>query len=1003
MVASINFDVFWRDHGARRGAGELGGALDESAQRADKMKDAVKVGALAAGVAIAAMGKQSIDVANDIAESTSKISVVFGQSSKSVMDFADTSAESLGISKRSALEAAGTFGNLLVSLKLPQAEAAKMSTKMITLAADMASFNNASPEEALDAIRSGLMGETEPLQRFGVNMNDATLRTQALKMGLVKSVKEGLNPAVKAQAAYGLMLAQTGTAQGDFARTSGGLANQTRIAKARFEDLEGELGAALLPTVNKLMQGLTGLLGVLAENQKVIVPLVLGVTGLGAAIWTINKAAAAAAAAHAAWTVVMGANTAAAGLNTVALIRMVSVAKSAVATFGVLGVAVGAVWADEKLRQWSTASVSLNALSEGMKDVAGSGKLSAAELELFANKAKFFGDGVGTSAEALKKFGFQAHDALDQGWGARIARIDDMGKGQKNFEERTRSLDGALSSMVRDGNVDKAAAQMKLYEDAAVKAGVPLASLRHMFPQYASAVKASIPPVMEAEAAVIKHNTAVKKNVEALAADAAALLKTRGSENSYEAAVDDATKAIKDNGKTLDKHTEKGRANRTALDQIASSTLAWRDAAKEAGASQKRQTQITEQGRAELVKMGQRFGLSKKAAREYAREVLGIPKRVSSVISLSLKNGIPKTLYGVRVGGGSGSTRGGITFGMATGGPVRGGYGGHDDIPAMLTRDEHVWTKQEVAAAGGHGAMKVMRRGVLGLAEGGPVFAAQLGRGEAQIAAGTSSRIADRLLKIAQGAIGFNPSLNGALNFARAQVGKPYIWGGVGPRGYDCSGAMSALLNVVQGRNPYSRRFATGNFPAAGFIPGPGSFMIGSRRGNPGHMAGTINGVNVESSGSVGFHMGKSARGARNSMFTGLYHLRGYAKGGAVEGDAPFDLLDRGGDDYLGDAIRRVFLADRGGILRTGRAAVNLSGQDERVLTGAQTRQFDRLVRVHERGGPGPAATNTAVDYDRLGVSVAKAIAQSGLAVKMDGQVVGRIQGRQADLLGRGN
>lgn len=35
-------------------------------------------------------------------------------------------------------------------------------------------------------------------------------------------------------------------------------------------------------------------------------------------------------------------------------------------------------------------------------------------------------------------------------------------------------------------------------------------------------------------------------------------------------------------------------------------------------------------------------------------------------------------------------------------------------------------------------------------------------------------------------------SVNTALSFALAQVGKPYIWGGVGPTGYDCSGLLQA-------------------------------------------------------------------------------------------------------------------------------------------------------------------------------------------------------------------
>jgi hypothetical protein len=303
-------------------------------------------------------------------------------------------------------------------------------------------------------------------------------------------------------------------------------------------------------------------------------------------------------------------------------------------------------------------------------------------------------------------------------------------------------------------------------------------------------------------------------------------------------------------------------------------------------------------------------------------------------ISARFFNHLPKTLYGVRVGGGAGSSRGGITAAMATGGPVRGpGSGTSDDIPAMLSNNEHVWTSAEVNAAGGHGAVEAMRRSVLrGYANGGAVLTnlrdstnKAMGRGANELANVAAKAIAKSLTF--GGA--FNPGLIGGLNFAKAQAGKPYIWGGVGPRGYDCSGFMSAILNVVQGRSPYSRRFSTGTFPAAGFIPGPGAFMIGSRRGFPGHMAGTINGVNVESSGSVGAHFGRGARGARDSMFTGLYHLRGYARGGrVVDGDPPFDLLDRNGQAFAGGVLAKAILGgeqllDSGGWIPPGRSIVN--------------------------------------------------------------------------------
>lgn len=207
------------------------------------------LGAVFAGVKVAGFFKDSVTAASDLNESLSKTRVVFGASSKEVERFARTSATSLGLSRQAALEASATLGNLFVALKIGKAPAADMSTTMVKLAGDLASFNNVKPEEALEALRSGLVGETEPLRKFGVNLNDATLRQKALDLGLVKSTKDVLPPAAKAQAAYALILEQTKTAQGDFARTSGGLANQQRILTAQITNLKARLGGALLPVV----------------------------------------------------------------------------------------------------------------------------------------------------------------------------------------------------------------------------------------------------------------------------------------------------------------------------------------------------------------------------------------------------------------------------------------------------------------------------------------------------------------------------------------------------------------------------------------------------------------------------------------------------------------------------------------------------------------------------------------------------------------------------------
>jgi len=212
------------------------------------MKGFAPLAALGGGAAIVAGFRSAIEGASDLSESTSKVNVVFGEASASVLAFADDAAKGLGQSEAQALEATGTFGNLLRSVGLAEDDAAKFSTTMVTLASDLASFNNTSATEALDALRSGLVGETEPLKRFGVNMNEAVLKAKALELGLSDG-KAVLDSNAKAQAAYAVIMEQTSLAQGDFARTSGGLANQSKILGAQWTELTTTAGKELLPAV----------------------------------------------------------------------------------------------------------------------------------------------------------------------------------------------------------------------------------------------------------------------------------------------------------------------------------------------------------------------------------------------------------------------------------------------------------------------------------------------------------------------------------------------------------------------------------------------------------------------------------------------------------------------------------------------------------------------------------------------------------------------------------
>lgn len=201
-----------------------------------------------AGLASSASGfiARAVADATDLNEELSKSSVIFGGAAAAISRFAE-SASAIGLSETAALRATGTFGNLFTAMGLGKDTAADYATTLTKLGADLASFNNTTVDDAVLALGAALRGESEPIRRFGVLLDDATLKQEALSAGLISSTKGSLSPAIKAQAAYAAILKQTASAQGDFERTSGGLANLGRIVGAQTSNIFADFGEAFQP------------------------------------------------------------------------------------------------------------------------------------------------------------------------------------------------------------------------------------------------------------------------------------------------------------------------------------------------------------------------------------------------------------------------------------------------------------------------------------------------------------------------------------------------------------------------------------------------------------------------------------------------------------------------------------------------------------------------------------------------------------------------------------
>ncbi|UAJ16269.1 tape measure protein [Gordonia phage Hortense] len=226
---------------------------------AGRARGALEMAGVGVGLAAVVEGmKRAVFAASDLAESTNAVDVSFGSSAQKVKDWAATAAQAIGQSNVEAREGASTMALYGKQANLSGDSLANFSIKMTTLASDMASFRNTSPEQAVEALGAAFRGESDPIEAYGVLLNEATIKNQAMKDGLVASTSDALTPAIRVQAVYNAILEQTSIMQGDFGNTSDSMANRLRILRASATNAAAGIGDKLMPIANGFITLLEG-------------------------------------------------------------------------------------------------------------------------------------------------------------------------------------------------------------------------------------------------------------------------------------------------------------------------------------------------------------------------------------------------------------------------------------------------------------------------------------------------------------------------------------------------------------------------------------------------------------------------------------------------------------------------------------------------------------------------------------------------------------------------
>lgn len=717
-------------------------------------------GAALAGAGIVSFLSDSVKAAGDLEQSIGGVDSVFKDSAQTIHDFGTTSAEAVGLSTNEFNQLITVTGAMLKNKGLD--DFAQRSLDLVKVGADLAAQFGGSTKDAVDALNAAMRGESDPIERYGISLNETAVNAELASKGLQGLTGSALDQA-KAQARIDIITRQSADAMGAFAREADTLQGTQQRLSAEWENAQAQLGQALLPALTKVTEALRGGLD-----------LATSVAGVWDKIPGPIKAAATALV-----------------IYRLAQDRLQAGGKAVVGTVRSLGEAIG--FARQSAER---AGGGLTGLSAGLRTFTGSSGLAKGAMKglqgagsaLMGLAGGPWGAAIGgltlaigayaqANAEAQadvdaltatldkqtgafteasrafvgKNFAFNVSkddvDRLEQ-MGVKMTEVTDAALGtDKQFEEmRDRLLEIANGNSDATQSASGLLSALENMREKALGAKDGLEVSGKFIKETGDAAGTAAPNVdtfaIKTKLAGDNAADAVKAHkdlAQAILDISDAAVTADEAESNWQAAIDDATKALKENGTTankaktaLDLTTQAGRDNQTAL-------IGLRDAAVDNAKAMLTQgdsaeTVKTKMGKAreEFIKVAEKMGLNKTAAEKLATQygltadsvddikdsLDALPKdkkvaiEVGTAAAKTAIRGIEAMLNAVdrdrtinvtvrRLGVDRGDFVGGGAGTHAAGGHITGaGTATSDSIPAWLSNGEYVIKAAAVAKYG---------------------------------------------------------------------------------------------------------------------------------------------------------------------------------------------------------------------------------------------------------------------------------------------------------------
>lgn len=255
------------------------GATKQASSRADaggresgnRFSNAFK-GALGALAAVFAVDKiksffgEAISGSGDLEQSVGAVEAVFKGSAGQMAKWSKDAETNVGLTKNEFNELGTLIGSQLKNGGTAMKNLAPETNKLIKLGADLASMYGGTSREAVEALSSALKGERDPIEKYGVSLNEAKIKAEAASLGF-KAAGGALSDEAKQAATMSLIMKQTADSHGNYAKEMTTFAGQQSIMAAQWGNIKTAIGDKFLPVLtlaatqitSKMMPALAGM------------------------------------------------------------------------------------------------------------------------------------------------------------------------------------------------------------------------------------------------------------------------------------------------------------------------------------------------------------------------------------------------------------------------------------------------------------------------------------------------------------------------------------------------------------------------------------------------------------------------------------------------------------------------------------------------------------------------------------------------------------------------